>query len=64
MIPNRDDKEWSGEQRLTVTSYNGTKRDYKVKILKEDVVLGDNVFLQTDEEVDVFAKKKNQYHKR
>ncbi|WP_286856241.1 hypothetical protein [Proteiniphilum sp. UBA5431] len=51
-------KEWSGEQRLTVTSYNGTKRDYKVKILKEDVVLGDNVFLQTDEEVDVFAKKK------
>ncbi|MDD2245533.1 MAG: hypothetical protein PHI70_00040 [Proteiniphilum sp.] len=51
-------KEWSGEQRLTVTSYNGTKRDYKVKILKEDVVLVDNVFLQTDEEVDAFAKKK------
>lgn len=51
-------KDWKTEQKLTVTSYNGTKRDYTVKISKEDVVLSDNVFLQTDEDVDAFARKK------
>lgn len=49
---------WTDEQSFTVTSYNGTARQYTVKIKKNEMVSNQNVYLRTDEEVAAFAAKK------
>lgn len=51
-------KDWSTEQSFTVTSHSGSKREYTVKVKKEDVVSSESVYLHTDEEVAAFAAKK------
>lgn len=45
------------EQRFTVTAYNGTSREYKVVIKYETVSYDGNVILNTQSEVDAFAKQ-------
>lgn len=51
-------KDWGSDRNFTITSYNGTQREYTVKITKTDVIAGESVFLRTDEDVASFAARK------
>lgn len=47
---------WNEEQQLTVTSYNGTSRTYKYTVRHTDVSEAANFVLNSQAEVDAFAK--------
>lgn len=47
---------WNEEQQLTVTSYNGTSRTYKYTVRHTDVSETANFVLNSQAEVDAFAK--------
>ena len=49
--------DWSTEQRFTVTSHNGETRGYKIVIKYESVSYDGNISLNTQSEVDAFAKQ-------
>ncbi len=51
-------KDWSTEHAFTVTSHNGAQRQYAVKVVTEDVMLDESVYLRTDKDVEEFAAKK------